>query len=64
MATLPTPLVLPVPKPDLRATRRPPKDASSFRVFLWRQRIWFESTFVLSMLEPWEKILLRMCTTS
>jgi hypothetical protein len=28
-------------------------------MFLWRQRMWFESTFVLSMLEPWEKVLLR-----
>lgn len=56
---LPTPLVLPTPKPDHRATRPPLKDASSLRIFLWRQRMWFESTFVLSMLEPWEKVLLR-----
>jgi len=56
---LPTPLVLPAPKPDHRATRPPSKDASSLRIFLWRRRMWFESTFVLSMLEPWEKVLLR-----
>ncbi|KAF8880552.1 hypothetical protein BD779DRAFT_1446183, partial [Infundibulicybe gibba] len=35
---------------------RPPK--SQVGRFLWRKRMWFESTFVLSMLEPWEKILL------
>lgn len=58
MATLPTPLVLPTPKPDHSATRPPPKNSSSLRMFLWRQRMWFESTFVLSMLEPWEKVLL------
>ncbi|KAF9450370.1 hypothetical protein P691DRAFT_665454 [Macrolepiota fuliginosa MF-IS2] len=58
MATLATPLVLPPPKPDHRSTRPPSKDASSLRMFLWRQRMWFESTFVLSMLEPWEKVLL------
>ena len=52
-------MALPAPKPDHRATQPPPKDASSLRIFLWRQRMWFESTFVLSMLEPWEKVLLR-----
>lgn len=30
---------------------------SAVRRFLWRRQIWFESTFALSMLEPWEKIL-------
>ncbi|EKM77589.1 hypothetical protein AGABI1DRAFT_108085 [Agaricus bisporus var. burnettii JB137-S8] len=58
MATLPVPSVLPTPKPDLRATRAPSKDLYGIRMFLWRQRMWFESTFVLSMLEPWEKVLL------
>ncbi len=58
MATLLAPSVLPASKPDHRATRPPPKGTSSLRMFLWRQRIWFESTFVLSMLEPWEKVLL------
>jgi hypothetical protein len=28
------------------------------KILLWRWRMWFESTFVLSMLEPWEKILI------
>ncbi|KAJ7040738.1 hypothetical protein C8F04DRAFT_913096, partial [Mycena alexandri] len=46
---------LPPPKPDHSFTRRP---NSNLGVWLWRRRIWFESTFVLSMLEPWEKILL------
>lgn len=43
------------PKPDLNWTR-PPK--SRWRKILWRWRIWIEVTFVLSMLEPWEKIML------
>ncbi|QRW00612.1 hypothetical protein RhiJN_28630 [Ceratobasidium sp. AG-Ba] len=32
--------------------------SSAIRRFLWRRQIWFESTFALSMLEPWEKFLL------
>ncbi|KAF8610581.1 hypothetical protein BDV93DRAFT_20354 [Ceratobasidium sp. AG-I] len=31
---------------------------SVLRRFLWRRQIWFESTFALSMLEPWEKMLI------
>ncbi|PPQ88190.1 hypothetical protein CVT25_005155 [Psilocybe cyanescens] len=42
-------------KPNHEFTRRP---QSKLGVFFWRRRMWFESTFVLSMLEPWEKILL------
>jgi hypothetical protein len=34
---------------------RPPK--SALGAFLWRRRMWFEATFALSMLEPWEKVL-------
>ncbi|KAI0073844.1 hypothetical protein K474DRAFT_1602620 [Panus rudis PR-1116 ss-1] len=34
---------------------RPPKN--SLGAFLWRKRIWIESTMGLSVLEPWEKIL-------
>ncbi|KAF7307263.1 Fip1 domain-containing protein [Mycena indigotica] len=49
------PAHLPPPKPDHSFTRRP---ESPIAVFFWRRRMWFESTFVLSMLEPWEKILL------
>jgi len=32
--------------------------SSAIRRFLWRRQIWFESTFALSMLEPWEKMLI------
>ncbi|KDR70241.1 hypothetical protein GALMADRAFT_255127 [Galerina marginata CBS 339.88] len=46
---------LPPPKPNHAFTKRP---SSKIGVFFWRRRMWFESTFVLSMLEPWEKILL------
>lgn len=38
---------------------RPPKGAVAR--WLWKKRIWVESTFALSMLEPWEKILVRKC---
>ncbi len=43
------------PKPDLSWTRPP---TSRWRKILWRWRMWVEVTFVLSMLEPWEKIML------
>ncbi|CEL51978.1 hypothetical protein RSOLAG1IB_00515 [Rhizoctonia solani AG-1 IB] len=32
--------------------------SSVVKRFLWRRQIWFESTFALSMLEPWEKMLI------
>ncbi|KAG5636483.1 hypothetical protein H0H81_007848 [Sphagnurus paluster] len=51
-STLPS---LPAPRPD-HAFTRPPK--SAIGLFFWRRRMWFESTFVLSMLEPWEKLML------
>ena len=38
------------------ATYRKPK--SAIGAFVWRWKMWFEATFVFSMLEPWEKILL------
>lgn len=56
MATSSPPIRLPHPKPDHNSTRPP---NSKLGVFFWKRRMWFESTFVLSMLEPWEKILLR-----
>ncbi|TCD60720.1 hypothetical protein EIP91_009626 [Steccherinum ochraceum] len=31
---------------------------SSIGVFCWKWRMWFESTFALSMLQPWEKVLI------
>lgn len=34
---------------------RPPK--SPIAALLWRRRIWLETTFGLSVLEPWEKLL-------
>lgn len=36
---------------------RPPKNPVG--AFLWRQRIWIETTCGLSLLEPWEKLLVR-----
>ena len=41
--------------PPIQYTYRPPK--SALGAFLWRRQIWFEATFALSMLEPWEKLL-------
>ena len=35
---------------------RPPE--SPVGAFLWRKRVWFESTFALTMLQPWEKVLI------
>ena len=32
--------------------------------FFWRKRLWLEVTFALSMLEPWEKILVSECHVS
>lgn len=32
---------------------------SALGAFLWRRRLWFETTFALSMLQPWEKVVLR-----
>ncbi|KAG5640476.1 hypothetical protein DXG03_008381 [Asterophora parasitica] len=57
MSTVPSSSLatLPRPKPDLSHTRRP---KSSIGIFFWRCRMWFEATFVLSMLEPWEKIII------
>lgn len=34
---------------------RAPK--SAFGRFLWKWRLWVEVTFALSMLQPWEKVL-------
>ena len=36
---------------------RPPKGRVA--AFLWRQRLLLETTFGLSVLEPWEKVLTR-----
>ncbi|KAK0455464.1 uncharacterized protein EV420DRAFT_1234681, partial [Desarmillaria tabescens] len=46
---------LPPPKPDFSFARSP---KSQVAFFFWRWRIWFEATFALTVLEPWEKIVL------
>lgn len=38
---------------------RPPE--SSLGAYIWRKRLWFETTFALSMMQPWEKFVL--CTS-
>ena len=43
---------------DLALVYKPPK--TTFRHFIWRWRMLFESTFALSMFEGWEKILIGM----
>ncbi|EKM53101.1 uncharacterized protein PHACADRAFT_52265, partial [Phanerochaete carnosa HHB-10118-sp] len=35
---------------------RPPK--SPVGAFFWRRRVWFETTMGLSVLEPWEKVMI------
>ncbi|CAE6425320.1 unnamed protein product [Rhizoctonia solani] len=44
-------------EPLLRAQDRAIKSKSPLRKFLWRKRVWFESTFGLSVMEPWERNL-------
>ena len=38
---------------------RPPR--SKLAAFLWRRRLWVETTFALSMMQPWEKIVVGAC---
>ncbi|KZT70703.1 hypothetical protein DAEQUDRAFT_667385 [Daedalea quercina L-15889] len=38
---------------------RPPR--TKLAAFLWRRRLWLETTFALSMMQPWEKVVV-MCT--
>jgi hypothetical protein len=45
---------------DLGLVYKPPN--TPFRRFIWRWRMLFESTFVLSMFEGWEKILIGKST--
>lgn len=42
------------PKPDYSDTRPP---NSRIGAIFWRYKIWFEGTFVLSVLEYWEKLV-------
>ncbi|QRW00611.1 hypothetical protein RhiJN_28629 [Ceratobasidium sp. AG-Ba] len=44
-------------EPLLRAQERAMKSKSPVRKFLWRKRVWFESTFALSVMEPWERTM-------
>ncbi|KIP01632.1 hypothetical protein PHLGIDRAFT_80323 [Phlebiopsis gigantea 11061_1 CR5-6] len=37
---------------------------SSVGAYLWRKRLWFETTFALSMMQPWEKLVLLVGLTS
>ncbi|EPS97129.1 hypothetical protein FOMPIDRAFT_1129140 [Fomitopsis schrenkii] len=30
---------------------------SKLAAFLWRRRVWLETTFALSMMQPWEKVV-------
>ncbi|KAF6752824.1 hypothetical protein DFP72DRAFT_1046979 [Ephemerocybe angulata] len=46
---------LPPSKPNHEFTRKP---SGTLARYVWKWRMWFEATFVLSMLEPWEKIML------
>ena len=37
---------------------RAPK--SALGTFIWKRRVWVEATFALTMLQPWEKLLVCM----
>ncbi|KAF8628845.1 hypothetical protein AX17_005905 [Amanita inopinata Kibby_2008] len=50
------PAVLPRPRPDRSYASHPPK--SKLAYFFWRRRMWFESTFALTVMEPWEKMVM------
>ncbi|KAK2467907.1 hypothetical protein APHAL10511_000202 [Amanita phalloides] len=50
------PAVLPRPRPDRGYASNPPKSRLGY--FLWRRRMWFESTFALTVMEPWEKFVM------
>lgn len=43
-------------EPLLRAQDSAIKSGSPVRIFLWKKRVWFESTFALSVMEPWERL--------
>jgi hypothetical protein len=48
------PDILPPPRPSFSITKRP---KSKIAIFCWRRRIWLESTFALTIYEPWEKVI-------
>ncbi|KZT25575.1 hypothetical protein NEOLEDRAFT_1064817 [Neolentinus lepideus HHB14362 ss-1] len=52
----------PQPTPPLKSVFHPYLETRSPRGklghFIWRRRVWLESTFAMTMLDPWEKIVL------
>ncbi|EDR12997.1 uncharacterized protein LACBIDRAFT_245790 [Laccaria bicolor S238N-H82] len=44
---------LPTPRPDHKRYTNPPP--TKLGVFFWRWRVWFEATFALTVMEPWEQ---------
>jgi hypothetical protein len=57
MTAIVVPNQLPTPRPDhKRYTKRP---TTKLGVFLWRWRVWFEATFALTVMEPWEQSVAR-----
>ena len=48
------PAVVSHPRPSFTITKRP---KSKLAIFFWRRRIWLESTFALTVYEPWEKVI-------
>ncbi|CCO28843.1 hypothetical protein RSOLAG1IB_00516 [Rhizoctonia solani AG-1 IB] len=44
-------------EPLMNARERANKSRSPARKLLWRKRVWFESTFGLSVMEPWERFM-------
>lgn len=45
-------------------TQYVPPQASPIAMFAWKRRIWFESTFGLVAMEPWEKYITGQCLGS
>ncbi|KIY69541.1 hypothetical protein CYLTODRAFT_372520 [Cylindrobasidium torrendii FP15055 ss-10] len=43
-------------RPHFAYTRKPQSNSAVVQ-YLWRWRMWLETTFAISMLEPWEKWL-------
>lgn len=41
---------------NLRLPYQPP--TSAVGAYIWRKRLWVETTFALTMMQPWEKLIL------
>jgi len=39
--------------------RKPPKYAGRLALAFWRLQLWFECTFGLTVMEPWERMVVR-----